>query len=90
MRQVNQPIFILHGTLDQHISSRHANELGKLAERRSRSGATVDVVTLEGINHLLSESALNNNYPDRTEAAVATTVTESIINWLGRTLKPNP
>ena len=90
IRQVNQPIFILHGTLDQHISPRHANELGKLAERRSRSGATVDVVTLEGINHLLSESVLNNNYPDRTEAAVASTVTESVINWLGRTLKPNP
>ena len=90
IRQVNQPILILHGTLDQHISSRHANELGALAERRSRSGATVDVVTLEGINHLLSESALNNDYPDRTEATVANTVTESVINWLGQTLKQNP
>lgn len=90
IRQVNQPILILHGTLDQHISSRHANELGKLTERRSRFGSTVDVVTLEEINHLLSESALNNNYPDRTEATVAHTVTESVINWIGRTLKPNP
>ena len=87
---MNQPILILHGTLDQHISSRHANELGTLAERRSRSGATVDVVTLEGINHLLSESVLNDNYPDQTEARVAKTVTESVINWLGQTLKLNP
>ena len=90
IRQVNQPILILHGTLDQHISSRHANELGALAERRSRSGATVDVVTLEGINHLLSESVINDNYPDQTEATVAKTVTERIINWIGQTLKLNP
>ncbi len=90
IRQVNQPILILHGALDQHISSRHANELGALAERRSRSGATVDVVTLDGINHLLSESVLNDNYPDQTDARVAKTVSESVINWLGQTLKLNP
>ena len=89
IRRADQPILILHGTLDQQIPSHHADRLGELAQRRTQRESRVDVVKLDGINHLMSESGAAAEYVAIVEATVASEVTASLTSWIGQVVPPN-
>ncbi len=52
MKDVRQPMLIVHGELDTQVAPRHADALAAAARARKRK-ATVDVVKVPGVNHLL-------------------------------------
>ena len=54
MPKVKQPLLILQGTIDRQVPAHHAERLADLARARKKMPAdAVQVVTLEGVNHLL-------------------------------------
>jgi pimeloyl-ACP methyl ester carboxylesterase len=81
--KVKQPLLIVQGTLDTQVPQPHAHRLAELARaRRQNRGA--ELVTLEGINHLLvpavtGEVAEYASLPDKT---VSPKVAAAINAWL--------
>ena len=51
IRRMRQPILVLHGELDRQVPAHHAERLAELVRERGRS--RVDVVAVEGVDHLL-------------------------------------
>lgn len=84
---VRQPLLVVHGELDQEIPVAHAPRLAEAA-RRVRKGRAVAVVTVPGVNHLLT--ALGNgqevDYPVQYESNVSRKVTAPIVDWLAKTI----
>jgi len=86
MRDVNQPLLILHGSLDAQVAPTQADNLEQLA--RSRRRGAVEVVKVSGINHLLvpAQTGSVDEYgtlPDRT---VSASVTGPLASWLQKTM----
>ena len=88
LRRIRQPVLILQGTLDQEMPSRHADRLENIAESRTRRGATVDRVQLEGVNHLLTpaETGSGEEYATLADAQISSSVVEAIVDWIARAL----
>jgi pimeloyl-ACP methyl ester carboxylesterase len=85
MRDVRQPILIVHGELDTQVRAHHADRLADLARARKRK-VTVDVVRLPGVNHLLvpAKTGEADEYATLPEKKVASTATAAIAAWLAR------
>lgn len=90
LRRIRQPVLLVQGSLDQEMPPHHADQLETTAESRTRRGATVERVRLEGVNHLLTpaESGSVEEYATLADARVTPAVVEAIIDWIGRTLAP--
>ena len=88
LRRIRQPVLILQGALDQEMPSHHADRLENIAESRTRRGATVDRVQLEGVNHLLTPAETGNvdEYATLADAQVSPAVVEAIVDWVAQTL----
>ena len=89
IKDVEQPILILHGELDRQVPVAHSDKLAELAKKGdSRS---VEVITVRGVNHLLvpattGEIAEYGALPDRN---VNKDVTKAITDWLSKAF-PSP
>ncbi len=89
IKDVEQPILILHGELDRQVPVTHADRLAELAKKGdSRS---VEVITVRGVNHLLvpattGDVAEYGTLPDRNVSAAAE---KAITDWLLKTF-PSP
>lgn len=89
IKDVEQPILILHPELDRQVPVAHADKLAELAKKGdSRS---VEVITVRGVNHLLvpattGEVSEYGSLPDRN---VSADVTKAIADWLSRTFPPS-
>jgi len=85
MPKIRQPILIVQGDLDKQVFPRHAETLGSLARARKKAGP-VEVVHLQGINHLLvpATSGEVSEYGGLKERTVAATVVKTIASWLGK------
>ena len=86
MRDVEQPLLIVHGELDRQVAPPNADGLEQLA--RSRRRGSVDVVRVPGVNHLLVPATTGEvdeygTLPDRT---VSPAVTGALAAWLQKTL----
>jgi uncharacterized protein len=85
IKDVEQPILILHPELDRQVPVAHADKLAELAKKGdSRS---VEVITVRGVNHLLvpattGEVSEYGSLPDRN---VSRDVTKTIADWLVKT-----
>jgi pimeloyl-ACP methyl ester carboxylesterase len=85
IKDVEQPILILHPDLDRQVPVAHADRLAELAKKGdSRS---VEVITVRGVNHLLvpattGEVSEYGSLPDRN---VSRDVTTAITDWLVKT-----
>ena len=90
LRRIRQPVLLVQGSLDQEMPPHHADQLETTAESRTRRGATVERVRLEGVNHLLTpaETGSVEEYATLADARVTPAVVEAIIDWIGRTLAP--
>ena len=83
IRRTRQPILILHGSRDRHVAPHHAERLAKLARSRRRD-VTVEQITLDGLDHMLVETAPEtvSDYGDLQEQLVAPSLVNALTNWL--------
>ena len=90
LRRIRQPVLLVQGSLDQEMPTHHADQLETTAESRTRRGATVERVRLEGVNHLLTPARTGSveEYASLADARVTPAVVDAIIDWIGRTLAP--
>ena len=87
MRDVRQPVLIVHGELDAQAQPQHADRLADLARARKRQVA-VDLVKIPGVNHLLVPATTGQvaEYATLPEKKVSAAVTSAIATWLTKIL----
>ena len=87
MSDVKQSILIVQGLLDTQVDPSNADLLEKLARARKNAGP-VEVVKIEGINHLLVPAVTGefDEYASLKDKVVSETVSSVIINWSKKTL----
>ena len=88
IRDVRQPLLLVHGVLDQQVPVSHVDRLADLARKEGRS-RSIEVVTVRGMNHLLVQATTGHageygSLPDRT---VSKDVTNAVSTWLAKTFK---
>jgi len=83
MPEIEQPILIIQGDLDQQVLPHHADQLSALARNRKKS-PPVEAVHLPGINHLLVPAKTGDvaEYSSLTDKTVTPAVAKAIANWL--------
>jgi pimeloyl-ACP methyl ester carboxylesterase len=85
VKDVRQPLLIVHPELDRQVPVAHADKLAELAKAgRSRS---VELVTVRGVNHLLVPATTGevSEYNSLTDRNVSKDVTKTIVDWLAKT-----
>ena len=85
MPKIKQPILVIQGDLDTQVKPHHAEKLAELARARKKAGP-VEVVHLQGVNHLLARAATGevSEYPNLKEKSIVPDVAGEIAEWLGR------
>lgn len=87
MRRVRQPLLLIQGSEDQLVPPHHAERLERMARRRDRRESTVELVTLDGVNHLLLPAAdAEAENPAAGSREITPRVAELLIDWIERTL----
>jgi uncharacterized protein len=87
MRDVRQPVLIVHGALDAEVPAHHAEKLAELARARKRK-VSVDVAALPGLNHLLlpAQTGAVDEYAVLPDRKVAPAATAAIGTWMAKVL----
>lgn len=87
IRDLRQPLLVVHGELDTEVAPRHADRLAELGQARRRKVPT-DIAKVPGVNHLLvpAESGRVEEYAALSNARVSQAVTSALATWLRRTL----
>jgi len=86
LKDVRQPLLILHGEVDREAPVAHAEKLAALAQQgKSKS---VDLVVVRGVNHLLAPavSGSTTEYGTLTDRNVSKDVLAAVTGWLAKTL----
>jgi dienelactone hydrolase len=88
IKDVEQPILILHAELDRQIPVGQADKLAELAKKGDSK--SVEVITVRGVNHLLVPSPTGEvgEYGTLTDKTVSKDVTAAITEWLARAFAP--
>jgi uncharacterized protein len=86
LKDVKQPLLIVHGEVDREVPVTHAEKLAVLAQQ-GKSKA-VDLVVVRGVNHLLSPavSGSTSEYGTLTDRTVSKDVLTAVTGWLTKTL----
>jgi fermentation-respiration switch protein FrsA (DUF1100 family) len=86
MRDVDQPLLVVHGELDGQVAPSNADSLEQLARARRRG--TVEVVRVPGVNHLLVPATTGDvaEYGTLSDRIVSTAVTGALATWLQKTM----
>jgi len=79
MKDIRQPILVLHGAFDTQVPVHHAERLAELARARKRS-APVELKVFPSLNHLLvpAKTGEISEYASREDAAISPEVARSI------------
>jgi uncharacterized protein len=87
LKDVQQPLLVVHGELDTQIEPRNADLLATLAKQRKKGGP-VEVVKVPGVNHLLvtAKTGESDEYGTLPDKHVGAAVTQPIVTWLQKTL----
>ena len=88
LRRVRQPLLLIQGALDRQVPPYHAQLLERVARLRGRRESTVELATLEGVNHLLlpvATGAAAENAPAPV-GEITPRIAEVLIDWIDRTL----
>ena len=87
MRDLRQPLLIVHGELDAEVPASHMDKLAELA-KASRSRA-VAVVSVRDVNHLLIPAVRGelDEYATLKDRALSKDVTTAITSWLTKTFQ---
>ena len=88
IRDVRQPLLLVHGTLDQQVPVSHVERLSDLARKEGRS-RSVEVVTVRGVNHLLVPATTGHasEYGSLSDRTVSKDVIDTLTAWLTKTFK---
>ena len=86
MREVEQPLLVVHGELDAQDAPANADSLEQLARTRRRG--SVEVVRVPGVNHLLVPATTGSiaEYGTLTDRTVSANVTGALVTWLQKTM----
>ncbi len=90
MTETRQPVLIVQGELDAQVLPHHADKLAEFARAR-RTKATVDVVKVPGVNHLLVPAKTGDvsEYASLgPDAKISPQVTAAITSFLAKALAP--
>ncbi len=90
VKDVRQPILIVHGELDREIVPANADKLAAIAKaRKGRAGAATTLVKIPGINHLLvpAQTGETEEYGRLADRTVSPGATSAIGAWLKEALK---
>ena len=87
IKDVDQPLLVVQGTLDTQVPPDNADKLAALANARKKAPKT-DVVKIVGINHLLvpATSGEVDEYTRLGNVQVSPQVTDAVATWLKKTL----
>jgi pimeloyl-ACP methyl ester carboxylesterase len=87
MKDVRQPVLVVHGALDRQVDVRHAEALAAMARARKKDPGT-DVATVPGANHLLVPARTGevDEYPVLEPKEVASAATGALGTWLARVM----
>ena len=88
IKNVRQPLFIVHGALDKQVPVAHAERLANLARTVGDSKA-VELTLVRGVNHLLVPAVTGelDEYAGLTDRTVSSEVTNAVNAWLAKTLQ---
>jgi len=89
MSKVKQPLLILQGEIDRQVPMHHADRLAELARKRKKVPAeAVQVVKLDGVNHLLVRGKTGDleEYASLARKGLDPRVAVATIDWLARVL----
>lgn len=86
LKDVRQPLLIVHGALDKQLAVTHADRLAQLANKESDSKA-IEVVVVKGVNHLLVPAFTGEmrEYGELKDRNVSKEVVSPLAAWLTRT-----
>jgi len=89
IRRIRQPMLVIQGELDQQVLPYHASRIDEMVRAYRRT--TIEVVYLEGINHLLVPATTGSvdEYSVLIDQQVSPRVAETLINWLAGAAKKN-
>jgi pimeloyl-ACP methyl ester carboxylesterase len=87
MPDIEQPLLVVHGSLDSEIDPANADRLDTLARARRRR-PPVEIARLAGVNHLLVAATTGeaDEYARLSAAQVSPEVGQTIAQWLLKTL----
>ncbi len=90
MRDVEQPLLIVHGELDPQVPPSNADRLEQLARARRRG--SVEVVRVPGVNHLLVPATTGeiDEYGTLTDRTVSPAVTGALADLAAEDARPPP
>jgi uncharacterized protein len=85
IKDVEQPILILHGELDRQVPVNQSDKLAELAKKSDSK--SVEVITVRGVNHLLVPATTGqmDEYATLTDKNVSKDVAAAITGWLQKT-----
>jgi uncharacterized protein len=88
IKNVKQPMLIVHGALDDQVPVSHAERLSDLARRTSKS-KSVELVVVRGVNHLLTPAITGkvSEYSTLTDRNVSADVSGAVSSWLTKTFQ---
>lgn len=88
LKDLEQPILILHGDADRQVAPSHADRLAELAKKGD--SRAVEVIAVRGVDHLLVPAPVEGGAaPSLAARAVSRTAIEAIVGWLARTFPAN-
>ena len=87
MRDIRQPVLVVHGDLDKQVAPQNADRLAELARARNRK-VSVELVKLPGVNHLLVPAKTGEvaEYGTLTDKQVAPAATAAMAAWLAKNM----
>ena len=87
VRRVRQPLLLIQGSLDRLVPAYHAQRLESVARLRSRRESTVELATLEGVNHLLANAArAADESASLGSVEITPRIAEVLVDWIERTV----
>jgi pimeloyl-ACP methyl ester carboxylesterase len=88
MRDLREPILIVHGDLDTQVAPHHADRLAELARARRRKVDT-ELAKIPGVNHLLVPATTGGVEQPAAlpNPRVSPSVSSAISSWLTRVMR---